>query len=105
MEALRTAQGHPGWLVRFVVGIIGSAVPLIGPFIVKFAVFEASSESITAAARVGAVSTMALMILAWCLSVVVTTFMPEDHLLKTVLGSLGIPGVIVSGAVGLQALQ
>jgi len=105
MGHLKTDEGHPGWLTRLVVGAIGSAVPLVGPLVVKYGVFEAPTSEVSAAAHAGALAALIMIILAWSLSVFVTTYITEDHILKTVLGSLGIPGVVVSGAVGLQVIQ
>jgi uncharacterized membrane protein YeaQ/YmgE (transglycosylase-associated protein family) len=100
----RTDDGHPGWLVRLVIGMVGSAAPLAGPCIVKIVAVE-SNARILSEANTASLTILAVIAGAWILSVIATMFSHDRHVLSLIIGSMGIPGLVVSATVGLQALK
>ncbi|HVM80650.1 MAG TPA: hypothetical protein VMU06_16645 [Stellaceae bacterium] len=104
MAVFWTDEGHPSWFTRLLIGLLGSAVPLVGPFILKFTAY-AGAESVTAAARAGTIGALVVMGLAWAISVLITAVSHEDHVMKCVMASLGFPGLVISMGIGIQAYQ
>ena len=93
---------HPPWWLRLTVGVLGSSLVTAPPFAVRFL---AVNFDATDAVRNFVIGTGIVFGCAWAVSVLLTTVMQEDHILKCFLTSIGIPGFAVSMTIGTQAFQ
>ena len=87
---------------RFILSGICSAIPLAGSIILKFSVYEDAAK-ITTQAHVNAAAALVTMGLIWLGSVIISTKLTKDHPYETFFGSMVLPSVMVSAALGLQA--
>ena len=92
---------NPGPLARFGVGFFGASVVTAPPLGQRI---QASFFTVPEAETFDSGIFFAL-VSAWALSVFLTAYMEEDHILKSLLTSLGIPGVVVSLSIGFQAIR
>lgn len=94
----------PGLWARLFVGVVGASVTVSGPIwtwvsttILTDGPLEGAQPVVT-----GIIFGLAF---AWLLSVFLTAYIKEDHILKCLLTSIGLPGIVVSMAVGFQSIQ
>ena len=93
---------NPGLGARLVVGLIGATIVVASPLGVRIA---ASVYGLPQEAQAFEIGTFVTLIGAWAMAVFLTAYMEEDHILKSLLTSLGIPGVVVSLSIGFQAIR
>ena len=90
---------NPGFFARLVVGILGSSVVVTAPVINWInSVQDENAKNV-------AIGFLFVLGFAWCLSVFLTSYMKEDHILKCLFTSLGLPGIIISLSLFTQAIQ
>ncbi len=95
------ARNPPRWL-RFIVGSLGSSVVVGPPFAVRLSAanLETANEVSVFASGTGVVIGG-----AWLLSIILTTVIKEDHILKCFLTSIGVPGLVVALTLGTQIIE
>jgi|GEM_PF-5382571 len=92
----------PSLWPRMIVGLIGASVSVAPPILVSYGHWF---DLVVPPAQPVTVGMFAVLICAWALSVFLTAYMEEDHILKCVLTSIGFPGFVVSLAVGFQGVS
>ncbi len=95
-------ENGPGIGARLFVGLVGSTVVVAPPLGQRLVSSFGAPPAEAVAFDVG---TAVTIIGAWVLSVFLTAYMKEDHIMKCVLTSLGIPGLVVSLTIGFQVIQ
>jgi hypothetical protein len=92
--------GQVGNLTKFLLALLGSTLPLVIPFLTKYALLDDPS-SVSRVAHYGVLSALAIMILTWAGSVVLTMCSKDRHPLSVFMGAMGLPGFITSLAIGV----
>ncbi len=93
----------PPWQ-RAVVGFLGASAVVAGPIWSRIAQSIQTSIPEESVQPVGTGMVIALAF-TWALAIFLTTVMREDHIIKCLLTSLGLPGLVVAAAVGFQSVQ
>lgn len=83
---------------RFWTGVGGATLVVVIPLSNGITALVAQQE----VARSFSVGVLAAFVVAWFLGVLLTWRIPEEHLLKCLLTSVGVPGFLVSIATATQ---
>ena len=97
-------NGYPGPAARTFVGFTGSTLSVAPPIWTWFYVGFLNGP-VREGAQAVTTGTVIVLGMAWLISFFLTAYMKEDHILKCVLTSIGLPGVVVSLALGLQSIN
>lgn len=86
---------------RLVVGVIGASITVAPPLWTRWVTSQTEAVPLLSVLKG---LDIALMI-AWVGSVFLAWVIEEDEIYKPLMTSLGIPGLLVSAAVGLQSIS
>jgi hypothetical protein len=96
----KTVSIVPTWQ-RIVVGCLGASIAVAPPLWTRWATSQ--TEGLPLLSIVKGIDVA--LIIAWLASVVLAAIIEEDEIYKPLMTSIGIPGLLVSAAVGLQSVN